>query len=482
MPGAARRWLLALGLSASGLACPGAGQAHTGFPEARQILLRPEQPGLITVATNFGLISSSDGGGNWTYSCEQAATAYAGRYSTSAPPSARLFALSGDGVAYTEDRACTWTATGSSDVLPYGFAPDAFDAERVYVFGAPREARAGDSLYVSRDGGQTLGEPVFSAAPGDMILTVLPTQSEGALLMSLFSAERGPVLLRSDDHGESWGEVSELAGDLGLHPFELLAVGKSDDERVFARVLEGAAETLAISDDGGRSFARTASLPGKLAGFVELESGTILVAGTAGTEPIGYRSTDGGRTFEPWLQAPRVHALAEQGGQLYVAADNFLDGYALARSEDEGLSLTPLLHFSQVRAVDACVSTRCAEACDYYAELGLWPHSTCGAVPVDGEGGLGGAATAEAADGGGGAAGSPSEGGARYAGSAGAAPERTDPPLASRGGACTLGPAHSLSGAVFTLLGALLALLRRRPSKSAAKAPPSSAAQPPRDD
>jgi hypothetical protein len=93
--------------------------------------------------------------------------------------------------------------------------------------------------------------------------------------------------------------------------------------------------------------------------------------------PRSYRSTDDGQTFEPWPEAPHVHALAERNGKLYVAASNYDDGYAIAESDDEGATLMPLAGFGQVHATKSCVAATCAAACTYYADIALWPHTVC---------------------------------------------------------------------------------------------------------
>ena len=147
-------------------------------------------------------------------------------------------------------------------------------------------------------------------------------------------------------------------------------------------MLGASAETLAVSDDGGLSFVSSVSIPGKLNAFLKLSTGTILVGGTTGAEGIGYRSVDDARSFERWPEAPHVHALAERNGKLYVAADNFADGYAIAVSDDEGATLSPLAGFKDVQGVKSCVRQECADSCAYYADISLWPSAVCGQEPT----------------------------------------------------------------------------------------------------
>ena len=360
-------------------------RAHGSAPEPRQILLRADHPEQIILATNFGLIFSEDGGETWLFSCERGISDYAGPYLLGAPPSNRILGMT-SGLIYSDDDSCSWNAAGGvlHDVLPYAFAVDPSNWKRVYAIGARRDdLRSGDGIYVSDDGGLTFGEPVFTAPAGSALLTISVAPSQPSrLFAAMFSApENHPILLRSQDSGAHWELAADLVDSFGGSPFDLLAIDPVDSNRMYARILGPSAETLAISADGGLSFVQSVSIPGKLNAFLKLASGTILVGGTAGTEALAYRSRDGGQSFEPWPEAPHVHALAERHGKLYVAADNFADGYAIAESDDEGAQLRPLTGFQNLRAVRSCVADVCAERCAYYAGSELWPAAVCGAQP-----------------------------------------------------------------------------------------------------
>ena len=82
---------------------------------------------------------------------------------------------------------------------------------------------------------------------------------------------------------------------------------------------------------------------GALSAFARLASGTVLVAGLVPgeggtTAGVAWRSGDGGMTFDDWTLAPmpRLRALAERAGTLYLAGSNYTDGWALARLERRG--------------------------------------------------------------------------------------------------------------------------------------------------
>jgi hypothetical protein len=358
-------------------------RAHGSAPEPQQILVPSDRPEQIILVTNFGLILSEDAGETWLFSCERGLSAYAGPYLLGARPSNRLFAItSGAGLIYTDDDSCSWKAAGGTltDVLPFAFSVDPSNSKRVYVIGVPRaDLRAGDSIYISDDGGLTFAEPVFKAPAGSALLTVLVAPSEPSTLFATVLSTPGshPILLRSHDSGEHWELLADLADSLGTNPFELLAIDPFDASRIYVRILGPFAETLAISRDGGLSFVQSLSIPGKLTAFLKLASGTLLVAGAAGTNALGYRSTDQGQSFEAWQEVPHIQALAERDGRLYAATDNFADGYAIAESDDEGAHFRSLTGFKQLRAVQSCAVDVCAERCAYYAGIGLWPAAAC---------------------------------------------------------------------------------------------------------
>jgi len=372
-------------LTLSALLGATAARADGSYPGSRQILLPADRPEQIILATNLGLIFSEDSGQTWLFSCEQGLSAYAGPYLLGGPSSQRIFAqTSGAGLIYSDDDSCSWQAARGalSDLLLIAFAVGPSSSQRVYALGAPRyDLRNGNSIYVSDDGGLSFGKAVFTSPPRSALLSVLVAPSQPSRLFAAMFAtpENHPILLRSNDSGEHWEVAADLVESLGEDPFELLAIDPLDENRLYVRILGATAETLATSDDGGLSFVQSVSIPGKLTAFLKLASGTLLVAGTAGIDALGYRSRDDGLTFEPWPGAPHVHALAERNGKLYVAADNYADGYVIAESDDEGANLRPLTGFKEIQGVKSCVRDLCADSCAYYAGINLWPEAVCGA-------------------------------------------------------------------------------------------------------
>ena len=176
--------------------------------------------------------------------------------------------------------------------------------------------------------------------------------------------------------------IDEMAEKLGMDPIEFriandTQVDPENPERVYLRVLEPAGETLAVTQDGGQTFARPVHVDGILTAFARLASGMVLVGAVTAGRGEAFRSTDGGVTFDPWPNPPRLRALAERDGKLFAAGDNFKDGFAVAVSTDEGRSLTPLMAFDQVTRIKPCSEATCQDDCNSQAGINLWSPEVC---------------------------------------------------------------------------------------------------------
>ena len=121
-----------------------------------------------------------------------------------------------------------------------------------------------------------------------------------------------------------------------------------------------------------------------MSAFLRLASGTVLVGGSltidgGGMNGVGFRSTDGGHTFVRWALTPqpRILGLAERDGVLYLAGKNYSDGWALATSRDEGVTVTPLSSYADVRGVMPCAMSVCGDQCRLVASQAVWTNDVC---------------------------------------------------------------------------------------------------------
>jgi hypothetical protein len=164
-----------------------------------------------------------------------------------------------------------------------------------------------------------------------------------------------------------------------------------------------------------------------------------------------FVSRDGALSFQENDAVPGVVALAQRGGVLYAATDNFTDGYALGSSSDSGATWQPVVRFDQIGSIMACLRTnpQCQASCESLAGNGLgspgqiWPEAVC---------------TAGAAAGG--ASGTGTGGGTGAAGGAAATGGSRD----SSGGGCALAPGPTCPSPVWTsfAFGSIAIALRLR--------------------
>jgi MYXO-CTERM domain-containing protein len=349
--------------------------------------LPADRPHQIVLATNFGLILSEDDGATWSWVCEPDPNDTAIFYQVGAPPGDRLYAtLLGAGLVYSDDGACTWTPAGgalatarATDVFP-----DATDPARVLAIGSERgDARTPQSVFASSDGGVTFGPALYSAPLDGGLLGVESARSSpSTIYLSMYTTPGiHPVLVRSGDGGATWS-TTDLQPTLGASGFRIIAVDPEDPQRLYLRVTEDLGEKLGVTRDGGATISEPVGTDDVLTAFARLASGTVLVAGESTAGPVGYRSTDGGVTFQPWPNVPHLRALGERDGKLFAAADNFLDGFAVGVSTDEGLTFRPLLTYNKVVGIKPCAKERCQDSCDYLAGLTLWPPAVCQGTPM----------------------------------------------------------------------------------------------------
>jgi hypothetical protein len=372
-------------------------RADGAFPDSQNILTPESLADEILLATNFGLVLSSDGGQTWTWTCEQSQNSFATLYQIGPPPGNRLFATSGLGLIYSDDRSCSWSvaaglAPGST---VSDFFPDPGDAGRVLAVAAvPEDAGIIYQVLQSADGGATFGpEPLYTAASGDVISGVEISRSTPATVyLTLTSGpSHAPKLAQSTNSGASW-QVRELSAQLppGTSFIRLIAVDPTDAQKVFLRIRSqgdgGTSEAVAVTSDGGATASTPLTFPGGvLSAFTRLPSGTIVLGAVVGTTNVAYTSVDGGSTFQPVASAqPSFRALSARGATLFVVADNQADGYAVGTSTDLAKTWTPLMAYQDIQAIETCLMSFCQTDCLTRAGAGQWLPDICSAtLPAD---------------------------------------------------------------------------------------------------
>jgi len=386
----ARAIMLTAGLAV--LLPAGRAAANGAFPDSDGVLVPADRSRQIVLSTNFGLIISDDGGATWQWTCERVETSGTSSYTMGAPPTDRLYSLSPDvnaGLAVSADGSCSWHRAGGAlaSAVASDVFPDPTDAAHVLAIGpVAGDGGAAAVVYESTDGGDTFAvTPLYTAPDGDTLTGVEIARADPRVI---YVTERSPgphpVLARSDDAGAHW-TTFDLEPSIGARTARIVAVDPADPNVIYLRAIGAGSELLAVSRDGGLTVATPIALPGgALSAFARLASGTVLVAGLAPgeagtTSGVGWRSSDGGVTFSDWTLSPmpRLRALAERDGTLYLAGSNYVDGWALATSTDEGRTLQPRMSYDQVSAVKTCVAAACQDSCDEQAGRGVWVADVC---------------------------------------------------------------------------------------------------------
>jgi photosystem II stability/assembly factor-like uncharacterized protein len=361
--------------------------ANGAFPDSLSILVPPDRPHEITLATNFGLISSNDDGKTWSWSCETTITSNGYLYQIGPAPQDRLFAVSGGGnLAISDDRACTWTAAMGAALSGsvVDVFPDPLDARRVFAIVSP-DGRVGSqstyTLVATTDGAATFH--TLLTGTKSQVLTGVEVPRKGPKIIYVTASvapKFSPELLQSTDDGATWQTI-DLGAELDATDARLAAVDPEDANKLFLRATTATGEELAVVDVAGGTARSPVMLPaGSLTAFAKLASGSILVAGQTADESFLYRSTDGGLTFTRIMSAPHLRALAERDGVVWGAADNKVDGYAIVSSTDEGQTWRPVMRFDQVSAISDCVKATCHDACLNESGRMVWPAAVCGPV------------------------------------------------------------------------------------------------------
>jgi MYXO-CTERM domain-containing protein len=404
----AERRLLIVGALALTLPA-GVVRANGAFPGSLRVFT---PPGEVLLATNFGLISSGDGA-RWDWVCEHGDALFASLYELESGENPRLYAAGVLGLAVSADRGCSWTASSEMVAASItGMFADPAASGRVWVVARTRNVGPGDGpgLYLSTDGGLSFGPPRYRVPLGSSIDSVESARSRPERLYLTVTHAGSPArieVVRSDD-GAATFTTFDLSAATGGDQLRIAAVDPVDPDHLYLREQGFPDERLMISADGGQTLTEALLVPrGRLAAFVRRADGTLVAATLSDLNGPGiHLSRDGGRSFELRPSAIHAGALAEREGVLYASTDNFLDGFALARSSD-GRDWEPLTRYGDVAGTRACpagarIAQTCAALCIEQVVRGVFSEQTCGSVRLPTPPPDAGPPTAPAGTGGGG--------------------------------------------------------------------------------
>jgi photosystem II stability/assembly factor-like uncharacterized protein len=318
-----------------------------------QLVNDPSDAAHLVLRSNFGLLTTRDGGQNWDLVCEGGIG-----YQNIEPPIALLddgstIAALSQGIARGAVNACDFAvASGVS----------AYIADVSRVPGMPGHAVAVSvdiaanvsQVWQSADDGSswtTLGN-----ALADLNAATLDVTSDDASVVyvsgSSQSGSPNGVLARTNDGGQTWARYSVPGTSTVSAPY-IAAISASDPRLVYVR-LSGVPGHLLVTRDGGEHFTPLLDFSGPFDGFALSPDGQLALA--SGRVDGVWRAPTSTLAFEQ-LSCARLRCLSWSDSGLYACADEFEAGFLVGQSEDQGLSFSPLLHLSCVRGPLACAAS-----------------------------------------------------------------------------------------------------------------------------
>lgn len=364
--------------------------AHGREPEVLAIGSAADAPTTLLAVSSFGLWRSEDDGASWDFVCFDA-------YGTDERDNPAMIVLDGgeavlgnfSGVWRSDASVCDWTQPEamltSSIVAAIARVPGTDTLVAIQSTGTTSDER----VWWSVDEGRTWSERQ-SAFPGALVRHVVARAAASTVLYAsghrpLTADNPTPVgvLYTSEDDGVSWRalEVPYLQGEQGLH---VLAVDPSDVDRVWvATTLEDGdiehRERLLLSEDGGQTLTTVGTFTRVDALVVDPGSGRRWLGG----ERLTGLWTDGGDGQWSQQQAgydvSALH-LRPDDATLWLGGKPLREDFAIARSDDGGASIEPVLVRGDIRRRARCdaestVERACGESVwfDLVSDLDLDP-------------------------------------------------------------------------------------------------------------
>ncbi|WP_437971040.1 hypothetical protein WMF04_17900 [Sorangium sp. So ce260] len=349
-PSAPRRGRLSLSvaalLSIAALAAPAS--ANGRFPAAGLIASHPSDPSRLMVRATYGLLSTHDGGEAWRWICEPV-VGFGGNEDPMLAFLADGTIVAGvfDGLSASKNGGCDWS-----------FAPGELMNRYVIDLSADREDPSRAVLVVSTGlgAGRFLTQlwetsdnaDSWTKAGGDLpedflahTVDAAPSNRDRVYVSGRFGApDYAGALQRTDDRGATWERLDIPGSDDSRLPY-IGAIDPADPDTVYVRLDGDPTDALLVSRDGGESFTTVFESKGDLLGFALSPDGASVMVG--GPQDGIWRAPASSLEFEK-ISDVGARCLTWTDAALFACGDEFVDGFTVGRSTDEGESFEALLH------------------------------------------------------------------------------------------------------------------------------------------
>lgn len=369
-----KRALLALCI----LAAPTPAAANGRFPATIDVHFHPGNDDVFALQATWGLLTTSDGGQTWHWSCEEA-VGFAGVYDPdyAFTPTGLLLAttVSRDGLRLTRD-FCTWSPAPAPLGPPNDVDPGVFIAHVEVGHDGAIYAMAStgtdSQLYVSTDDAVSFGArsnpgggvdwwQSFAASPVPL------TGGQQRLFLTGYDLGQGGAktryLFRSDDGGVNWTPLplTDFAFGGDGSDLEIAAVSPTDADVVFARVYHASGTTIGDdiyrSLDGGLNWTRVFQSTDDVNAVVVRATGNAVVLAE---KLLGIHvSTDGGATFGAALADPQpITCMKERPSDdlLFACGDSLEPNNMALGTGTDPSAFTSVFTFSQTDDAYACAA------------------------------------------------------------------------------------------------------------------------------
>lgn len=329
--------------------------AHNGEPAALAYVDHPDHPAVVR--TTYGLMWMDDAV-TWTCGEIAAFDPFAHNPSMLRADDGGVLVASLGRLMRSVDAGCSFEAVLEGVVV---LDLDAVGAHVVGVSFTPVSGGTQTLLWESSDHGASWAERTGPAgvalrpagiarSAADPSRWYVPGDREQ-------DGDRRPTLARSDDSGETW---TQLDGPDATGSGFLAGVSPADAD-VLWWVISGEPSQVHRSTDGGASWSAGVEVEGAMHHGATSPDGTSLAVGS--TEAGLWRVDADGTAVRGGVQWSECATWNEDG--LFVCTDEQLDGYAVGRSTDGGLSFSPWFTVDDTCDPTVCPAEVDTQTCDF---------------------------------------------------------------------------------------------------------------------
>ncbi len=442
-------------------------QANGRFPYAQQLVEAPGNPARLWLRTTYGIVTSSDSGKSWHWICEDA-VGYTGSEDPALGVMGDGTVIAGvfKGLAISQDQGCGWSfIDGGSDAgLDNRFvsdvAVDRNDANKAIALVSISDFSGTylNQIWQTGDNAATwteLGPDLDNTAVG-LTLDSAPSDAQRIYVSAAFndgSTTQGG-LLRTEDGAQTWKRL-DIAGSTLQNPPFIGAVDPTNADALYVRLNGDSDDSLLYSSDAGGTWKELIKKQAELFGFALSPDGQTVLAGFGkpdqnrpyDTAAVGiWAAHPPAFTFQKIFDGP-ISCLAWTDQGVYACASQFVQGFEVGLSKDEGKSFTTLLQLAGVEGpLDCPAGTSVGDTCG-----DKWPAVCTTIGRCDADGGVAGSAG--------------SSGGAGSGGSSAASGGASNGSSGGSSCGCRLPANGSAAGGALALVAALGAMLARRRRK-----------------